>query len=417
MTNENVTLPLLPLTSGVVLPGMVFTMALETDEARAAVEAAGSAGGRLLLVPHIEGRYATVGVIAEVMEEGELPGGLPGRGRPGRPAGHHRHRRARDRRRPVGPGRAGRRARADRRPPSSWPASTGPCSRTSCSAAGRRPDRRAAARGHRAGPAGRPAGYSPDLTLDPEGRGPRDPRRRGPAAPRPRLGPRHPGRPDAARADQDRRRRGHGEDPARVPAAPPARGHPQGARRARAGRRRRATPTTTGPRSSRARPARARAQGGRARGRQARAHERAEPRARAGSAPGSTPSSSCPGASSPRTASTSPRRRASSTRTTTGSTDVKERILEHLAVRKLQAERGLAPVDGRGVGRHPGPGRPARGGQDLARRVGGRRPRAQVRPGRPRRRARRGRDPRPPPHLRRAPSRAAWSGPCARPGP
>jgi ATP-dependent Lon protease len=76
MTNENVTLPLLPLKSGVVLPGMVFTMALESDEARAAVEAAQSAGGRLLLVPHIEGRYATVGVIAEVMEEGALPGGL-----------------------------------------------------------------------------------------------------------------------------------------------------------------------------------------------------------------------------------------------------------------------------------------------------------------------------------------------------
>ena len=76
MTNENVTLPLLPLTSGVVLPGMVFTMALESDEARAAVEAARSAGGRLLLVPHIEGRFANVGVIAEVLEEGDLPGGL-----------------------------------------------------------------------------------------------------------------------------------------------------------------------------------------------------------------------------------------------------------------------------------------------------------------------------------------------------
>jgi len=77
MTDENVTLPLLPLKSGVVLPGMVFTMALESDEAKAAVEAARSAGGRLLLVPHIEGRFATVGVIAEVMEEGDLPGGLP----------------------------------------------------------------------------------------------------------------------------------------------------------------------------------------------------------------------------------------------------------------------------------------------------------------------------------------------------
>jgi ATP-dependent Lon protease len=76
MTNTNVTLPLLPLKSGVVLPGMVFTMALESNESRVAVEAARSAGGRLLLVPHIEGRYANVGVIAEVMEEGSLPGGL-----------------------------------------------------------------------------------------------------------------------------------------------------------------------------------------------------------------------------------------------------------------------------------------------------------------------------------------------------
>ena len=76
MTNQNVTLPLLPLTSGVVLPGMVFTMALESNEARVAVDAARSAGGHLLLVPHIEGRYASVGVIAEVLEEGSLPGGL-----------------------------------------------------------------------------------------------------------------------------------------------------------------------------------------------------------------------------------------------------------------------------------------------------------------------------------------------------
>ncbi len=74
-TTEN--LPLLPLTSGVVLPGMVFTMALESDEARAAVEAAEAAGGRLVLVPYIDGRYAEVGVLAEIAERGQLPGGLP----------------------------------------------------------------------------------------------------------------------------------------------------------------------------------------------------------------------------------------------------------------------------------------------------------------------------------------------------
>ncbi len=69
------TLPFLPLTSGVVLPGMVFTMALETDEARAAVDAAGSVGGELVLVPHIDGKYSTVGVVAKILEVGELPGG------------------------------------------------------------------------------------------------------------------------------------------------------------------------------------------------------------------------------------------------------------------------------------------------------------------------------------------------------
>jgi ATP-dependent Lon protease len=77
VTSQNLTLPLLPLKSGVVLPGMVFTMALESDEAKAAGEAAALAGGKLLLVPHIDGQYAAVGVVAEVMEQGDLPGGLP----------------------------------------------------------------------------------------------------------------------------------------------------------------------------------------------------------------------------------------------------------------------------------------------------------------------------------------------------
>ena len=71
------TLPLLPLSTAVVLPGMVFTMALESDEARAAVDAAGQAGGRLVLVPHVDGRYSPVGVVAEIVEAGELPGGPP----------------------------------------------------------------------------------------------------------------------------------------------------------------------------------------------------------------------------------------------------------------------------------------------------------------------------------------------------
>ncbi len=74
-TTEN--LPLLPLTSGVVLPGMVFTMALESDEAKAAAEAAEAAGGRFVIVPFIDGRYASIGVVSEVVETGQLPGGMP----------------------------------------------------------------------------------------------------------------------------------------------------------------------------------------------------------------------------------------------------------------------------------------------------------------------------------------------------
>src|SRR5688572_26185078 len=68
-------LPLLPLTTGVVLPHMVVTLALETDEARAAADASGAADGRLLLVPKIGDRYATVGTVAEVDEAGDLPDG------------------------------------------------------------------------------------------------------------------------------------------------------------------------------------------------------------------------------------------------------------------------------------------------------------------------------------------------------
>src|SRR3954451_14615994 len=70
------TLPVLPLTSGVVLPQMVVTIALETDEAKAAVDAVGS-DDRLLLVPRLGDRYATVGAIARIEDRGQLPNGTP----------------------------------------------------------------------------------------------------------------------------------------------------------------------------------------------------------------------------------------------------------------------------------------------------------------------------------------------------
>ena len=68
------TLPLLPLTTGVVLPGMVATLTIESPEAEAAVEAA--AHGELILVPRIDGRYARVGTIAKIEEEGRVRGGV-----------------------------------------------------------------------------------------------------------------------------------------------------------------------------------------------------------------------------------------------------------------------------------------------------------------------------------------------------
>jgi ATP-dependent Lon protease len=69
------TLPLLPLTSGVVLPGMVVTATLETAEARAATTAASDAGQLLVLVPKVGDRYARVGTVAKIEDSGELPGG------------------------------------------------------------------------------------------------------------------------------------------------------------------------------------------------------------------------------------------------------------------------------------------------------------------------------------------------------
>jgi len=69
-------LPLLPLATGVVLPGMVVTMAIESDEARAAIDATEASEGRVLLVPRLDDRYARVGTVAKVEDSGELPSGL-----------------------------------------------------------------------------------------------------------------------------------------------------------------------------------------------------------------------------------------------------------------------------------------------------------------------------------------------------
>jgi ATP-dependent Lon protease len=69
------TYPVLPLTAGVVGPGMVVTLALETTEARVAADEATEHTGRLLLVPRVDDRFATVGTLAKIEDVGDLPGG------------------------------------------------------------------------------------------------------------------------------------------------------------------------------------------------------------------------------------------------------------------------------------------------------------------------------------------------------
>ncbi|MGH8971933.1 MAG: endopeptidase La, partial [Acidimicrobiia bacterium] len=74
---ETRTLPLLPLSNGVVLPQMVIPLALESDEAKAAADAA--VDGMLILVPRRDTptgvSYARVGTVAKIEEAGRLPGG------------------------------------------------------------------------------------------------------------------------------------------------------------------------------------------------------------------------------------------------------------------------------------------------------------------------------------------------------
>jgi ATP-dependent Lon protease len=65
---STVTLPVLPLRNGVVFPHMVITVGIESDEARRAVAAAEANGGRLLLIPRTDDTFATVGTIAEIQE-------------------------------------------------------------------------------------------------------------------------------------------------------------------------------------------------------------------------------------------------------------------------------------------------------------------------------------------------------------
>ena len=70
-------LPVLPLSDSVVLPGMVLPIELDESDVRAAVDAAQTAEDRLLLVPRPDGEYAPVGAIAVLEQIGRLPNGQP----------------------------------------------------------------------------------------------------------------------------------------------------------------------------------------------------------------------------------------------------------------------------------------------------------------------------------------------------
>jgi ATP-dependent Lon protease len=68
-------LPVVSLAGGVVLPHMVVTIPLDDGEMVAAVEAARSVGELLLLVPRLPDRSARIGTVAKVEEVGALPNG------------------------------------------------------------------------------------------------------------------------------------------------------------------------------------------------------------------------------------------------------------------------------------------------------------------------------------------------------
>ncbi|MGA2529640.1 MAG: endopeptidase La [Acidimicrobiales bacterium] len=71
-------LPVLPLADVVVLPGMVVPVELDDAERQAAIDAAkAGADDRVLVVPRLDGKYAAVGVVAEIEQLGKLPGGEP----------------------------------------------------------------------------------------------------------------------------------------------------------------------------------------------------------------------------------------------------------------------------------------------------------------------------------------------------
>ncbi|MCP9275125.1 endopeptidase La [Mycolicibacterium arenosum] len=73
--SEAIAVPVLFVTEPVVLPGMVVPIELD-DAARAAVDAAqATESGKLLIAPRLDDRYPTYGVLASIVQVGRVPGG------------------------------------------------------------------------------------------------------------------------------------------------------------------------------------------------------------------------------------------------------------------------------------------------------------------------------------------------------
>ncbi|MEV0610604.1 endopeptidase La [Polymorphospora rubra] len=71
------TLPVLPLTDDVLLPGMVIPVTLDATT-QAAVDAARATGDKqVLAVPRVDGEYGPVGAVATIEKVGRLPSGEP----------------------------------------------------------------------------------------------------------------------------------------------------------------------------------------------------------------------------------------------------------------------------------------------------------------------------------------------------
>ena len=244
-TLDTQVLPLLPLTTGVVLPGMVVTLTIESDDARRAVAAAENTDGELLLVPRFDERFAQVGTVAKVEDVGQLRNGLEALVIRGLQRAVVSRRRPRDGRRDLGPGRRAPRSRGRRaRALGSSPASTADRSRTSSRRAACRRSPSSSAASATPAQIADTAGYSPDLsfeqkvevleTLDVEQRLEKV------------LGWAKESLAEVELKDKIRTDVSEGMEktPARVPAAPADGRDPQGARRGRRrGRRRRSTAT------------------------------------------------------------------------------------------------------------------------------------------------------------------------------